>query len=54
MLADAGVPRWWRSRSRTVEARQQLAEAFEPRGLVGCVGHIERYNPALQETSGPG
>jgi UDP-N-acetylglucosamine 3-dehydrogenase len=23
-----------------------LAEAFESRNLVGCVGHIERYNPA--------
>ena len=23
-----------------------LAKAFEERGLVGCVGHIERYNPA--------
>lgn len=28
---------------------QQLAEAFERAGLVGAVGHIERYNPALQE-----
>ena len=26
----------------------QLAEAFEAAGLVGAVGHIERYNPALQ------
>jgi predicted dehydrogenase len=25
-----------------------LTEAFESRGLVGAVGHIERYNPALQ------
>ena len=24
------------------------ADAFEARGLVGAVGHIERYNPALQ------
>jgi UDP-N-acetylglucosamine 3-dehydrogenase len=24
-----------------------LAEAFQERGLVGCVGHIERYNPAV-------
>jgi predicted dehydrogenase len=28
---------------------QQLAEAFRSRDLVGCVGHIERYNPALLE-----
>lgn len=26
----------------------RLAEAFEQAGLVGAVGHIERYNPALQ------
>lgn len=26
----------------------RLADAFESRGLVGAVGHIERYNPALQ------
>lgn len=27
----------------------RLADAFEAAGLVGAVGHIERYNPALQE-----
>lgn len=27
----------------------ELAEAFEKRALVGAVGHIERYNPSLQE-----
>jgi UDP-N-acetylglucosamine 3-dehydrogenase len=27
---------------------RKLAEAFSERGLVGAVGHIERYNPALQ------
>ena len=26
-----------------------LTEAFEAAGLVGAVGHIERYNPSLQE-----
>jgi UDP-N-acetylglucosamine 3-dehydrogenase len=26
----------------------RLAEAFEAAGLVGAVGHIERFNPALQ------
>jgi predicted dehydrogenase len=30
------------------EAARRLAEAFSSRGLVGAVGHIERYNPALQ------
>lgn len=27
----------------------RMAEAFEAAGLVGCVGHIERFNPALRE-----
>ena len=31
-----------------VAAATRIAEAFEARGLVGAVGHIERYNPALQ------
>ncbi len=26
-----------------------MADAFASRGLVGAVGHIERFNPALQE-----
>jgi UDP-N-acetylglucosamine 3-dehydrogenase len=29
-------------------AAVDLVEAFEKAGLVGCVGHIERFNPALQ------
>ncbi len=31
------------------ESALRMAEAFESRGLVGAVGHIERYNPAVQE-----
>ncbi|WP_116947244.1 Gfo/Idh/MocA family protein [Jiangella endophytica] len=31
----------------TLGARK-LAEAFDGAGLIGAVGHIERYNPALQ------
>ena len=27
---------------------RKLAEAFQAKGLVGAVGHIERYNPALR------
>jgi UDP-N-acetylglucosamine 3-dehydrogenase len=27
---------------------RRLVKAFEEAGLVGCVGHIERFNPALQ------
>ena len=30
------------------EGARRLAETFVARGLVGAVGHIERYNPALQ------
>lgn len=32
-----------------VPSATRLADAFEAAGLVGCVGHIERYNPSLQE-----
>ena len=30
-------------------AAEKIAAAFEDAGLVGAVGHIERYNPALQQ-----
>ena len=29
-------------------AARRLAELFDAKGLLGAVGHIERYNPALQ------
>lgn len=31
-----------------VATSSRIADAFRAAGLVGCVGHIERYNPALQ------
>ncbi len=31
-----------------VPSSQRIAAAFESRGLIGGVGHIERYNPAVQ------
>ena len=31
-----------------VQAAQRLVDAFGAAGLVGAVGHIERFNPALQ------
>jgi predicted dehydrogenase len=34
--------------ARDSAGSQKLADEFEAAGLVGCVGHIERYNPALQ------
>ncbi|MGY5318942.1 Gfo/Idh/MocA family oxidoreductase [Neomicrococcus lactis] len=33
----------------STEAGQRLVDAFEAANLVGAVGHIERFNPALQE-----
>lgn len=33
--------------AHSLEAGRRLVEAFESRGLVGAVGHIERFNPAL-------
>src|SRR5690606_15572917 len=35
--------------SHTIDAGYRLVEAFEKQGLVGAVGHIERFNPALIE-----
>lgn len=32
-----------------IEEAQEITAAFERAGLVGAVGYIERYNPALQE-----
>jgi UDP-N-acetylglucosamine 3-dehydrogenase len=34
--------------ANTVDEGSRLTTAFESRGLVGAVGHIERFNPALQ------
>ena len=48
-LADAGVHALIeKPLASSVDASRRLVEAFESRGLVGAVGHIERYNPALQ------
>ena len=35
--------------SADVASAERLTRAFESAGLIGAVGHIERYNPALQE-----
>lgn len=48
-LAEAGVSALIeKPLAHTDEAARRLAEAFESRGLVAGVGHIERYNPALR------
>lgn len=50
MLARAGVHTMIeKPLAVTTEAARAVATAFEAEGLVGCVGHIERYNPALQQ-----
>lgn len=49
-LAQAGVHTMVeKPLSDTVESAMALRDAFESANLVGCVGHIERFNPALQE-----
>jgi UDP-N-acetylglucosamine 3-dehydrogenase len=35
--------------AHSVEAGRRMVDAFSSNGLVGAVGHIERFNPALQE-----
>jgi UDP-N-acetylglucosamine 3-dehydrogenase len=48
-LANAGVCALIeKPLAQSVEAAARLVTAFETRGLVAGVGHIERYNPALQ------
>lgn len=49
-LADAGLHALIeKPLAPDVTTASRLADAFEARGLVGAVGHIERYNPALQQ-----
>jgi UDP-N-acetylglucosamine 3-dehydrogenase len=49
-LAEAGVHAMVEKPiAENTAAGLRLAEAFESAGLVGAVGHIERFNPALQE-----
>lgn len=47
-LAEAGVHTLIeKPLAHDVASARELAEAFDRQGLVGCVGHVERYNPAL-------
>ena len=49
-LAEAGVHTLVEKPiSTTVPEGRRMVEAFASRGLVGAVGHIERFNPALQQ-----
>lgn len=48
-LAEAGVAALIeKPLAHTPEGAQRLVDAFDAQGLVAGVGHIERYNPALQ------
>ena len=48
-LAEAGVGALVeKPLADSLAGAEKLVEAFESRGLVAGVGHIERYNPALQ------
>jgi predicted dehydrogenase len=48
-LAEAGVLAMIeKPLSGSSSEATEIAKAFEAAGLVGAVGHIERYNPALQ------
>lgn len=52
-LAEAGVPALIeKPLAHDVAAARRVVEAFESRGLLAAVGHIERYNPALQNMRG--
>ena len=49
-LADAGVHALIeKPLAVDTPAAQRIMDAFAKAGLVGAVGHIERYNPALQQ-----
>jgi predicted dehydrogenase len=49
-LAEAGVHSLIEKPITTdVASAQAIATAFASAGLVGAVGHVERYNPALQQ-----
>jgi UDP-N-acetylglucosamine 3-dehydrogenase len=48
-LAEAGIAALIeKPLAHDTPAALRVVEAFESRGLVGAVGHIERYNPSLQ------
>lgn len=49
-LADAGVHTLVEKPiAHSVASGRRMADAFAAKGLVGAVGHVERFNPALQE-----
>jgi predicted dehydrogenase len=48
-LAEAGIPTLIEKPvAHDSKAAQKIVEAFARNGVPGCVGHIERFNPALR------
>ena len=48
-LADESVPTLIeKPLAADVESASRIARAFTDQGVLGCVGHVERFNPALQ------
>ncbi|HLU59351.1 MAG TPA: Gfo/Idh/MocA family oxidoreductase [Pseudonocardia sp.] len=49
-LAEAGVATLIEKPvAHSSKSAQTIVEAFQRAGVLGCVGHIERFNPALQQ-----
>lgn len=49
-LAEAGVATLIeKPLAHESKAAQKIVEAFARNGVLGCVGHIERFNPALRD-----
>ena len=49
-LAEAGVHTLVEKPiAEDTDTGHRVADAFRSRGLVGVVGHVERFNPALQQ-----
>ncbi len=47
-LASLGIPALIeKPLAFSVDEALEISEAFESRGLLGAVGHVERYNPAI-------
>jgi predicted dehydrogenase len=49
-LAQAGVATMVEKPvAATADAARRVADAFAAAGVLGCVGHVERFNPAIAE-----
>lgn len=49
-LANAGIHTLFeKPLSHDIKTSQELVNAYSKAGLIGAVGHIERFNPALRE-----